>query len=106
MVRLERHPPAHPRGLRAGAGRRIPAQYPSLTDRTCSMTPYRTCRLSIADGVATATLARPQTHNAFDDVLIAELTSVLVALDADETVRAVVLTGDGGTFSAGADLGW
>jgi methylglutaconyl-CoA hydratase len=56
--------------------------------------------------VATLSLSRPQTHNAFDDPLIAELTAALLALDADPAVRAVVLTGDGGTFSAGADLGW
>ena len=56
--------------------------------------------------VARVTLARPAVHNAFDDTLIAELTAALEALDADRAVRAVVLTGDGSTFSAGADLGW
>lgn len=57
---------------------------------------------------ATATLAlsRPQVHNAFDDTLIAELTTALEQVDADPGVRAVVLTGEGSTFSAGADLGW
>src|SRR5688572_10434577 len=57
-------------------------------------------------GIARLTLARAGVHNAFDDALIAELTAALQALDADPAVRAVVLTGDGGTFSAGADLGW
>ena len=56
--------------------------------------------------VARVTLARPAVHNAFDDTLIAELTAALEALDADPGVRAVVVTGDGSTFSAGADLGW
>lgn len=56
--------------------------------------------------VATITLDRPTLHNAFDDVLIAELTLALQSLDADPAVRAVVLTGAGATFSAGADLGW
>lgn len=56
--------------------------------------------------VARVTLARPAVHNAFDDTLIADLTTALEALDADPGVRAVVLTGDGSTFSAGADLGW
>ena len=56
--------------------------------------------------VARLRLDRPALHNAFDDSLIAELTAALEALDADDTVRAVVLTGDGSTFSAGADLGW
>ena len=57
-------------------------------------------------GVAHLTLARPQVHNAFDDALIAELTTELERLDDDRSVRAVVLTGEGSTFSAGADLGW
>ncbi|MFY2764618.1 enoyl-CoA hydratase-related protein [Arenimonas sp. MALMAid1274] len=57
-------------------------------------------------GVARLTLDRPQTHNAFDDTLIAELTDALERLDTEDAVRAVVLTGEGSTFSAGADLGW
>jgi len=56
--------------------------------------------------VTTLTLARPQVHNAFDDELIARLNDALLAIDADPDVRAVVLTGAGSTFSAGADLGW
>ena len=63
-------------------------------------------RLDRDGAVARLTLARPSVHNAFDDELIAELTGALEALDTDPAVRAVVLTGDGATFSAGADLGW
>lgn len=51
-------------------------------------------------------LARPEVHNAFDEVLIYELTVMLDALAADPKVRALVLTGTGSTFSAGADLNW
>ena len=51
-------------------------------------------------------LQRTEVHNAFDDALIADLTGALFALDTDASVRAVVLTGDGSTFSAGADLNW
>ncbi|GIX36322.1 MAG: enoyl-CoA hydratase [Lysobacteraceae bacterium] len=57
-------------------------------------------------GVCTLTLDRPEVHNAFDDALIAELTACLLELDRDPEVRAVVLTGAGKSFSAGADLGW
>ncbi len=57
-------------------------------------------------GVTTVTLNRPEIHNAFDDTLIAELTAVLKKLDADKSVRVVVLTGAGKSFSAGADLNW
>jgi methylglutaconyl-CoA hydratase len=59
-----------------------------------------------ARGVATVTLNRPEIHNAFDDKLIAELTGVLKNLEADKSVRVVVLTGAGKSFSAGADLNW
>jgi len=56
--------------------------------------------------VAWITLNRPQVHNAFDDGLIAELTGAIAAADADDAVRAVVLSGSGASFSAGADLNW
>ena len=52
------------------------------------------------------TLNRPQIHNAFDDALIAALTDTLAQADADPAVRAVVLSGNGSCFSAGADLNW
>ena len=51
-------------------------------------------------------LNRPEVHNAFNETLIAELTAALRALDADAAVRAVVLTGAGESFCAGADLNW
>ena len=51
-------------------------------------------------------LNRPDVHNAFDDHLIAELTAVLERIDGDATVHAVVLTGNGASFSAGANLNW
>jgi methylglutaconyl-CoA hydratase len=57
-------------------------------------------------GVATVMLNRPQVHNAFDDALIAELTATLKKLEADGSVRIVILTGAGKSFSAGGDLGW
>jgi methylglutaconyl-CoA hydratase len=63
-------------------------------------------KISRERGIARVELARPQVHNAFDDGLIAGLTAALAALDRDPAVRAVVLTGAGSTFSAGADLNW
>ncbi len=56
--------------------------------------------------VAWLSLNRPRIHNAFDDSLIAALTTSLEQADADPAVRAVVLTGNGSCFSAGADLNW
>jgi methylglutaconyl-CoA hydratase len=58
------------------------------------------------NAVAMVALARPDVHNAFNELLIAELTRVLAALDADDSVRAVILLGQGRSFCAGADLNW
>lgn len=57
-------------------------------------------------GVATVTLNRPEVHNAFNNALIAELRSTFVDLDRNPTVRVIMLTGAGKSFSAGADLNW
>jgi len=57
-------------------------------------------------GVARLTLNRPELRNAFDDALIAELTKSFRELDRDESVRVVVLGGNGPAFCAGADLNW
>lgn len=52
------------------------------------------------------TMNRPERHNAFDDVLIAELTEALRSMEAEDGIRVVVLSGAGKSFSAGADLNW
>ncbi|HET6803909.1 MAG TPA: enoyl-CoA hydratase/isomerase family protein [Frateuria sp.] len=57
-------------------------------------------------GVRQIAIDRPEVHNAFDDVLIGELTAALIEAGRDDAVRAVVLTGTGASFSAGADLNW
>lgn len=62
--------------------------------------------LTIRGAVADVRLNRPGVHNAFDEHLIAGLTATLQQLDADSAVRAVVLSGEGASFSAGADLNW
>jgi methylglutaconyl-CoA hydratase len=59
-----------------------------------------------SNGVVTLTLNRPEVHNAFDDALVCALTDNLARLGQDAQVRAVVLTGAGDSFSAGADLNW
>lgn len=60
--------------------------------------------VAIEAGVATVTLARPEFHNAFQAALIAELTAAFRALGDEAGVRAIVLTGAGPSFSAGADI--
>lgn len=57
-------------------------------------------------GVLTLSMDRPQVHNAFDAVMIRELTAALQAVDQDESTRVVVITGSGSSFSAGADMNW
>jgi methylglutaconyl-CoA hydratase len=57
-------------------------------------------------GVVTLTLDRPEVRNAFDADLMRAITDAVTALAGDETVRALVLTGAGKAFSAGADLNW
>ena len=67
---------------------------------------YETLDIAVRNAVAIVVLNRPEVHNAFNETLIAELTTALRALDDDSTVRAVVLAGAGESFCAGADLNW
>jgi enoyl-CoA hydratase len=68
--------------------------------------PYQHLLVEVADGVALVTLNRPEVYNATNDVLHGELTRVWRDLDADPTVRVIVVTGAGErAFSAGGDLG-
>ena len=55
-------------------------------------------------GVATVTLNRPDIHNAFNDEFINELTECFEGIGKNSDVRLVVLTGNGKSFCAGADL--
>lgn len=71
-----------------------------------SPAPWQTLTVERQGPIAWVRMQRPQVHNAFDATLISELTLALSGLGADDEVRAVVLTGAGSTFSAGADLNW
>lgn len=61
-------------------------------------------RLEIDGPVATITLARPDKLNAFTNVMMHELITAFDTTDADDGVRAVIVTGEGRGFCAGADL--
>ena len=63
-------------------------------------------QLEIDGPLGLVTLNNPEKHNAFDDVLIADLTAALQSLDANCAVRVVILSAVGKSFSAGADLNW
>ncbi|MEH3136438.1 MAG: crotonase/enoyl-CoA hydratase family protein [Mycolicibacterium neoaurum] len=59
---------------------------------------------SVADGVLTITLNRPERLNAFTELMATELIDAFDRADADDAIRAVVITGAGRGFCAGADL--
>lgn len=65
---------------------------------------YEKILFTVADGVATITLNRPEKLNSFDRALSLEVIDALDRVKDDATVRAVVLTGAGRAFSAGQDL--
>jgi methylglutaconyl-CoA hydratase len=67
---------------------------------------YKSILIEVDGAIGILTLNKAERHNAFDDVLIAEITAGLRALEADERVRAVVLSSTGKSFCAGADLNW
>jgi len=67
---------------------------------------YKTIDIQTGQGVAVLWLNRPEVRNAFNETMIAELTSAFGELEGDPEVRAVVLAGRGKVFCAGADLNW
>lgn len=69
-------------------------------------TSFTTLNLSIDGGVARIWLNRPELRNAFDDIVIAELTQAFVEAGAAPQVRAIVLGANGPAFCAGANLNW
>jgi methylglutaconyl-CoA hydratase len=62
--------------------------------------------ISVERGVARVAFNRTAMHNAFDAALITDLIDALVGFARDPKVRCLVLTGNGASFSAGADLNW
>jgi methylglutaconyl-CoA hydratase len=67
---------------------------------------YQSIIIETDGPVGILTLNRPERHNAFDDVLIEEITRGLDELEANPQVRVVVLSSVGKSFCAGADLNW
>lgn len=67
---------------------------------------FTTLSVTAERHIATVTLNRPDVRNAFNETVIAELTGAFRALGDTPEVRAIVLTGNGPAFCAGADLNW
>ena len=69
------------------------------------MTAFTQILYDVADGIATITMHRPEKMNAFTNVMMREMCSAFDLVDADDAVRAVIVTGSGDrAFCAGADL--
>jgi methylglutaconyl-CoA hydratase len=70
------------------------------------MPEYQTIIVEINGNRACIRLNRPEIRNAFNEVMIAELNEAIVSLRANSDLRALILTGEGKSFCAGADLNW
>jgi len=67
---------------------------------------YKTLVITEKDDITTVTLNRPDVHNAMNEILMDELTRCFQQLSKDDKVTAIILTGNGKSFCAGADLTW
>ncbi|MFX0152215.1 MAG: enoyl-CoA hydratase-related protein [Candidatus Hodarchaeota archaeon] len=68
------------------------------------MDKYETIHTETINHTTIVKLNRPEVHNAFNPTMIEELTTIFKYLGNDPAVRAIVLTGEGKSFSAGADI--
>ncbi len=67
---------------------------------------YTTVKYEKRDSVGYINFNRPEIHNAFNSTVIDEMAHLFSALQKDDDLRLVVLTGEGKSFCAGADLNW
>ncbi len=65
---------------------------------------FETITTEVADGIMTLTLNRPEMLNAFNGTMLKEMIAAFDEADADDAVRAIIVTGAGRGFCAGADL--
>ncbi|MCK4756286.1 enoyl-CoA hydratase/isomerase family protein, partial [candidate division WOR-3 bacterium] len=66
----------------------------------------QTILYDIENKIARVTFNRPEVHNAFNDIMIKELSMVFDDIARNPDIRVVVVTGKGKSFCAGADLNW
>lgn len=67
---------------------------------------FETILLNIEPPISNLILNRPEVHNAFNAVMIRELASALEEIKKRKDIRVLILTGEGQSFCAGADLHW
>ena len=70
------------------------------------MSEYSTIKFEREDKIARITFCRPEIHNAFNSDMIRELTDAFNKMKDDRDVRVIVMTGEGKSYCAGADLNW
>ncbi len=68
------------------------------------MSEFATILTSVDDGVATITIDRPKALNALNLQVLTDITDAATAFDADDSVRAIIITGAEKAFAAGADI--
>jgi methylglutaconyl-CoA hydratase len=66
----------------------------------------QTILYKIEDRIAKVTFNRPDVHNAFNDTMIKEMSMIFDDISGNSDIRAVIVTGKGKSFCAGADLNW
>ena len=67
---------------------------------------YTTLKYNKDGRVGRVSFCRPEIHNAFNGTVIAEMSHLFRELDKDDDLRVILLTGEGKSFCAGADLNW
>src|SRR5438093_2795080 len=97
LIAARRRPGKAATPCQRGAAKRTLPRMPA--DET-----YSEIVLDVSDGVATVTLNRPERLNAYTPTMGQELAEAFAVCDADDAVRAIVVTGAGRGFCAGADL--
>lgn len=70
------------------------------------MNKFQTITVTERDSVGYLTMARPEVRNAFDERMIPEIHTAIDYFSGQKDIRAIVISGEGTAFSAGADIDW
>ena len=65
---------------------------------------YKILKTSVVDGIATLTISRPAAMNALNSATFTEINEFLATIENDRNIKALIITGEGKAFVAGADI--